>query len=105
MAGMMGQFILLTRRQIKPGGAPKRSFVSYQPNVRFGSGAAIGLTGRMKPPLTERPRGESRPTHSRAKAGAAGNRAQTASIISIGSTMPAAKHKITVRRRLVCQDM
>ena len=35
MAGMMGQFILLTRRQIKPGGAPKRSFVSYQPNVRF----------------------------------------------------------------------
>ena len=31
----MGQFHLLTRRQIKPGGAPKRSFVSYQPNVRF----------------------------------------------------------------------
>ena len=41
MAGMMGQFILLTRRQIKPGGAPKRSFVSYQPNVRFAPKADI----------------------------------------------------------------
>ena len=52
MAGMMGQFIILTRRQIKPSGTPKRSFDPHQPNVRFAPIADIQPTfGCTQPAL------------------------------------------------------
>ena len=37
----IGQFHLLTRRQIKPGGTPKRSFAPGSPKVRFAPKAVI----------------------------------------------------------------